>query len=46
MRWMNDLECLIARLGRSLCAGLFLRVGPCHLDFDIDRRGGKDANAG
>jgi hypothetical protein len=42
---MHALECLIARFGRTLCAGLFLRVGPCHFDFEIDQRAGKDANA-
>jgi hypothetical protein len=39
VEWQKALMVLIARLGSSLCAGLFLRVGPCHFDFEEDRAG-------
>jgi hypothetical protein len=37
MKWLQDLSLVFARLGRTLGAGLFLRVGPCHFDFEIER---------
>lgn len=30
---------MFERLGRALCAGLFLRVGTGDFEFEIDRRG-------
>jgi len=37
---MRDFIAAVERLSQALCAGLFLRIGPCRFEFENDRRGG------
>jgi len=39
MSWIKKIVAAFEWIGRTLFAGLFLRVGPCHFDFEVDRAG-------